>query len=209
VPAQVPVDSGQFEVLTTQPGASIVPVAFDPCRPIHYVVNPRDMPTDGLALIHASVARVQTASGLRFIYDGTTTEGASKDRTPYQPDRYSKDRWAPVLIAWTNEAAFPSLAGYIAGLGEAHAEYTRDGQLVYVTGQVVLDSQQLSVAQAPERGEVRAIVLHELGHLVGLDHTADRQQIMFSESEFNVRDFGNGDLRGLATLGTQACYPDI
>jgi predicted Zn-dependent protease len=56
---------------------------------------------------------------------------------------------------------------------------------------------------------VRAIILHELGHLVGLDHTSDRGQIMFSEAEFNVRDYAPGDLRGLARLGTQACFPGV
>jgi hypothetical protein len=209
VPALLSGDGGQFEVSISQPGDPTVPVAFDPCRPIHYVVNPRDAPMDGLSLVQSAVARVQAATGLRFIYDGATTEDASKNRAPYQPGRYTKTRWAPVLFTWTNETAFPSLAGYVAGVGASHAEYTSGGRLVYVTGQVVLDSQQLSAAQAPDRGQVRATVLHELGHLVGLDHTADRQQLMFSESEFNVRDYGSGDLRGLATLGTQACYPDI
>lgn len=56
---------------------------------------------------------------------------------------------------------------------------------------------------------VRATVLHELGHLVDLDHTPDRAEIMFSESQFDVRDDGPGDLRGLAQLGTQACFPDV
>ena len=56
---------------------------------------------------------------------------------------------------------------------------------------------------------VRAVMLHELGHLVGLDHTSDRHQIMFSESQYNVLDYGGGDLRGLALLGKQACYPNV
>ena len=52
-------------------------------------------------------------------------------------------------------------------------------------------------------------MLHEFGHLVGLDHTADKHEIMFSEADFNVRDYGIGDLRGLALLGTQPCDPGI
>jgi predicted Zn-dependent protease len=52
-------------------------------------------------------------------------------------------------------------------------------------------------------------VLHEFGHLVGLDHTADPSQVMYSEAQFNVQDYGPGDLRGLAQLGRQACVPEL
>jgi hypothetical protein len=206
VPAPVPPGTGRFEVLAHQRDQPATPVAFDPCRPIHYVINLDGSPSDGSALILDAIARVQTATGLRFVSDGTTTEPVSKERRAYQPARYGR-RWAPVLIAWSDENTFPPLAGYIAGVGSAQAEYGTDNRLVYVTGAVVLDRQQLSPASSPDRGVVRATILHELGHLVGLDHTADRSQIMFSESEFNVRDYGDGDLRGLAQLGTQACFP--
>lgn len=210
-PATVPAGNGQYEVLRHQPDDPTVPVAFDPCRPLHYVVNTTGAPADGLALLRAAIARVQSATGLRFVNDGTTNETADKERPSYQPTRYRKDRWAPVLIAWANEKEFAPLAGYIAGVGVADPVYApgEPSRLVYVSGEVVLDSQQLSIAQTPDRGVVRATMLHELGHLVGLDHTSDRRQIMFSESQFNVKDYRVGDLRGLAALGTQACFPSV
>lgn len=207
-PAPVPAGTGQFEVLQHQRGGT-TPVAFDPCRPIHYVVNLQGAPGDGLSLIQAGVAKVSTATGLRFVYDGPSTELPAKERVAYQPNRYSKARWAPVLIAWADEKTYPELAGYIAGVGSAQAVYAPDDRLVYVTGQVVLDDQQLALAQTPGRGQASAIVLHELGHLVGLDHTSDRTQIMYSEAQFNVQTYGDGDLRGLALLGRQACVPDV
>ncbi|MDQ1436324.1 MAG: hypothetical protein QOF59_3140 [Actinomycetota bacterium] len=208
-PAAVPPGPGKFEVAIDQPGDSAVPVAWDPCRPVHYVVNTAGAPPDGATLIQAAVARVQKATGLHFVNDGPTTEKTSKDRKPYQPARYDSTRWAPVLIGWSDETATPSLAGYIAGLGSPQAVYASRDRLVYVTGQVTLDRQQLAPARAPDRGVVKAIILHELGHLVGLNHTADRRQVMYSEAQFNVRDYGPGDLRGLARLGTQACFPGV
>jgi hypothetical protein len=208
IPAPAPSAPGKYEVLLDQWDNPNTPVAFDPCRPIHYVVNLKGAPADGLSLIKSALARVQTATGLHFIADGTTTEGPTKNRKLYQPTRYG-DRWAPVLIAWSQASADGELAGYIAGLGQPLTEYTSSNRLVYVTGQVVFDSQDLSIATVPDRSEVRAVMLHEFGHLVGLDHTADRKEIMFSEAQFNVRDYGPGDLRGLAQLGTQACYPNM
>lgn len=207
-PAAAPKGHGKFEFVRSQPGDPTTPVAFDPCRPVHYVVNLKGAPSDGLSLIKRAVARVQTATGLRFEYDGKTTEAPAKDRPPYQPNRYGK-RWAPVLIAWRSADEYPTLSGYVAGVGGAQAVSINAGQLVNVTGELVLDREQLSEESTSDRGEVRAIILHELGHVVGLDHTSDQSQLMFSEARFNVRDFGDGDLRGLHILGTQQCFPDV
>lgn len=205
-PSPVPPGTGKFEVTLHQRDTPSVPVAFDPCRPVHYVLNPEGAPPDGASLIRDAIARVQTATGLQFVFDGTTTEAPNKERPSYQPERYGR-RWAPVLVAWSDENAFPELAGYVAGIGSADPVYAAGNRLVYVSGEVVLDRQQLSPASTPDRAMVRAIMLHELGHVMGLAHTSDRAQIMFSETQFDVRDYGEGDLRGLALLGTQACFP--
>jgi hypothetical protein len=208
-PAPVPAGPGGFEFLQHQPRDVEVPVAFDPCRPVHYVVNPAGEPADGQQLVADAITTLHQATGLRFVADGSTTEAPSKQRLAYQPDRYDKSRWAPVLISWQDEQSYPSLAGYIAGIAGPRPWSTSSGQLAYVTGQVVLDRVQLDPAQLPDRSMARAIILHELGHLVGLDHTADRTQIMYSEAEFNVADYGAGDRRGLALLGTQPCVPEL
>lgn len=208
-PAPVPEGIGGFEVRLHQEEDPSTPVAFDPCRPVHFVVNPQNAPADAMEMILRAVARVQTATGLEFVYDGETDEKPDKQRAPYQPRRYGEDRWAPVLMAWSDEVEFPVLSGYVLGAAGPHAEYTDDLDLVYVTGSVVFDGRDLAIEAWPDRDVARAAILHELGHLVGLDHTSDRTQLMFSESQFNVLDFGVGDLRGLAELGTQACYPDL
>ena len=200
---------GRYEIMQHQENDATKPVAWDPCRPVHYVVNPNGGPPDGLALVQSAIARAQDASGLQFVYDGPTDEAPTKQRPAYEPARYDKKRWAPVLIAWSDAATYPELAGYIAGLGGAQAEFTPSRRLVYVSGEVVLDGKDLSVATAPDRGEVRAVIMHELGHLIGLDHTDDPTQLMYSESVRGVRDYGPGDRRGLTLLGTQRCAPDI
>ena len=67
---------------------------------------------------------VSAASGLQFVYDGTTAEAPSKTRETYQPDRYGK-QWAPVLIAWSTPEESPDLAGKVAGTGGAPTPISR------------------------------------------------------------------------------------
>jgi Protein of unknown function (DUF2510)/Matrixin len=207
VPAPVPAGNGKFETLRDQPDNQRIPVAFDPCRPVHYVVNPAGAPADGMALLRSAIARVHTATGLQFVDDGLTDEKPSKDRDEYQPQRYP-GRWAPVLIAWSDEKSFPELAGYVDGIGQP-LEWGNGNEFVYVSGQLVLDRRDLSVRALPDRALARATILHELGHVVGLAHTSDRRQLMFSELRTKVTDYAQGDLRGLALLGTQRCFPGV
>jgi predicted Zn-dependent protease len=86
---------------------------------------------------------------------------------------------------------------------------TDDGDLVNVSGYVTLDAPALATAAMPDRKIVQATIQHELGHLVGLDHTDDRRQLMFAEGQATVTDYADGDRRGLALLGTQPCHPEL
>lgn len=188
-------------------------VAYDPCRPVHYVVRPENAPAGGDVLIREAVAATSQASGLQFVYDGTTTEAPADDRQTFQPDRYGK-RWAPVLVAWSTPVETPALAGEVAGLGgSGYAQAA--GQpllpLVLAAGQVSLDAPDLAeiVASRPDgAAEVRAIIMHELGHVLGLDHVNDPTQLMFAEN-MGLMGFAAGDRAGLARLGTGPCVPQL
>jgi len=81
---------------------------------------------------------------------------------------------------------------------------------VYVSGSVQLDGPQLAdVLRHPGgRDEVRAIIQHELAHLLGLDHVDDVTQLMWPEGSAVV-DFAAGDLSGLDRLGRGRCFPEL
>lgn len=209
VPAPVAPVSNSYEFLAYQTDRK-TPVAYDPCRPIHYVIRTQGEPAGGAQIITDAVMRVSRATGLRFVYDGTTSEAPSRVRSPYQPERYG-NRWAPVLISWVTDSETHELAADLLGRGGSFPVGLPYGPNVYVTGQVELDPRRLaSILHWPNGNQVvRAIVLHELGHLMGLNHVADTNQLMYPQSQPEVTDFGAGDLTGLATLGRGTCMPDL
>lgn len=81
-----------------------------------------------------------------------------------------------------------------------------------MTGGVTLKGPSLkTILKDPgglEKAKARAILLHELAHLVGLDHVAYPDQLMNSANTGQVS-FGPGDLAGLAKLGQGTCYPNV
>jgi hypothetical protein len=207
-PPLLPASTGPYTFVATQSNAS-VPVAYDPCRPIHIVINGRTAPRDGETLFREALGRVSQATGLQFVIDGPTAEAPKRDRVPYQPDRYP-DQWAPVLVAWSDPEESNDLGGDIAGKGgSSWLELPRGS--VYVSGVVVLDGPDLAelLSQPGGRDVARAIVQHELGHLVGLDHVQDPTQLMYPETGGDLTDYAAGDRRGLAALGQGACFPEI
>jgi hypothetical protein len=184
------------------------PVAYDPCRPIHFTTSTVGLPPGGDALVREAVATMSQASGLQFVDDGLTDEPPVPERDPYQPDRYG-DRWAPVYIAFATPGQIPRLAGSTVGLGGSTPRAADDGVLVYVTGSVWLDAAAMDdLLVAGRRESARAVVEHEIGHVLGLDHVSDATQLM-SETGGTGAGPSDGDRRGLAVLGRGVCRPDL
>jgi hypothetical protein len=186
------------------------PVAFDPCRPVHFVVRPTNEIPGGREQLTQALAEVSRATGLVFVDDGLTNEAPSDQRAPIQKERYG-DRWAPVLITWSDPDEAPRLEGKVAGYAGPQWIGTpgKRGSDRYVTGIVVLDAPDLAkiMKRKDGRAQVLAIIMHELGHLVGLDHVEDPKQLMNAEN-VGVKRFADGDLRGLHELGLGACFSE-
>ena len=145
----------------------------------------------GAEIVLASLGRVSAASGLDLTLVGETDEVWS-DRP--------RELGAPVLVSWADPVSVPSLEGRSAGLGGATYVEGPDGRLWHASGQVVLDTSDLT------RWEQHAAVLdHELGHVLGLDHVDDDGELMAAVNTTGRVAFGPGDLAGLARLGAIRC----
>jgi hypothetical protein len=207
-PAPAPATGGTHAFVALQDDG-VTPVSYDPCRPIHYVIRPDNAPVGGDAVIQDAVARVSEVTGLVFVLDGPTDEASSDSRPLYQPERYG-DRWAPVLVSWQTEEENADFLTDTVGEAGSAAVTIADEPKVFVSGVVDLDAAAFAGFLAAPDGEAfaRAVVLHELGHLVGLDHVGDPTQLMYPETRDAV-DFASGDLTGLARLGAGECVPQL
>jgi len=189
---------GVFAFTMTQQGSD-EPVGWDPCEPIRFQVNPTNEPAGGRQLIERALARASAATGLTFEDDGST------DKRPFTAQFVPIGTDRPVIIGWATAAEFPDLAGDIAGLGGGAAEEGVLGRRYYVTGGVALDTDVFTAAEVANRQQtLEAIVLHEIAHVVGLNHVNEPTELMAATNSGQI-DFGPGDREGLARLGSLPC----
>jgi hypothetical protein len=178
------------------------PTRWNPCEPIHYVVNADLAPQGSIEDVFEAVRRVTAATGIEFEYEGPTHEEASIYRNMYQPDRYG-GRWAPVLIAWADpddsDIPFERKDRVAAGVAVPDIPSTRLED-VYVSGWVAINADDPNPPGFSFPGQQGPVILHELGHLMGLGHVRARGELMHPAGG-GVVDFGPGDLEGLRQLG--------
>ncbi len=183
---------------------------FDPCRPVHVVVNDAAAPPIGDALVRQALDRLSRASGLAFVLDGTTDERFEPDRELVQ-ERYG-DRWAPVLIDWTDRRTLPAVGSDSVGVAKSFIEARTDSarSLRVVSGEVALNTPLLQRIVTARRGMAlaRAGIMHELAHVVGLGHVDDPAQLMYEAFTGRQLALGAGDRTGLAQLGRGPCFDD-
>jgi len=180
------------------------PVRWNACEAIRYVVNPSASPPGSVDDVHEAVRRVSAATGIAFTYEGLTDEEPSRRRPAYQPARYG-DRWAPVLIAWVDPSSSDisfEQDGHRAAAVASPIVAPGDDQ-IFVSGWIAMSLEDPNPPGFGVPGAQGPVVLHEMGHVLGLGHVDSQGEIM-EPAGGAVTDFGPGDLEGLRQVGRQA-----
>ncbi len=222
MPSQAVADGGYRLIMgTTETGS--YPVRWNPCQEaITYTVNTASARQKGKSAafarakaqseVIAAVGRVSAATGIPFRFAGATTEiprGAPDGWTAAQ------DAGDEIVIAYVAQGRAATRSDLMGtgdwGLGGQAYAY-RDSTVVAGRGFVLLDrdkARRLKPGFGPglRRGN---LVLHELAHVMGLDHISDRAQLMNpTMSSSTPNGFAAGDRAGLTRIGRAAgCVPD-
>lgn len=174
---------------------------WNPCKVISYKVNATGGPERAVAQVKRAIAKVAAATGLRFRYDGATN--AIPWRTDGRKPEYSD---AALTVSWATPKQVADLEGWTAGWGGSWY-----ADLVMYRGGITLDRTGTSnLENGFGRGATwGALLMHELGHVIGLGHVDEAAQVMYpSILSGSVGRFGAGDLAGLRDQGAMnGCTP--
>ena len=180
------------------------PVRWNPCQAIHWKSNVSRGPVGGLDVLKAAVAHIAYVTKTTWVYDGATTTVPTTAYLPKVPSNINR----PVVIGWTDGTASDLLRykpAAVLGMTRTVWFGVDDGM-----GHRVAATRAAVVAldrtdRLPLRGvqSWSATVLHELGHVMGLDHPADTHQLMAATLP-NVSSLQTGDNTGLTRVGRLA-----
>jgi hypothetical protein len=194
--------SHEFSFMSMRGGE---PIRWNPCEPIHYVVNLGTAPAGSLLDVQDAVLQLTRATGIVFVYDGLTDEVPARSRDAFQPERYG-GRWAPVLVGWVDPrtSSFDFDPDGHEAAGVAGPLYPDPGPHdIFVSGVVAINIADPNPPGFTEAGAQGPVVLHELAHVLGLSHFKAQGELM-DPSGGGMTGFGPGDLAGLHELGRSA-----
>lgn len=178
---------------------------WDPCAVLHYVVDPQGAPPEGMRDLQTAIAQVSAATGIRFAFDGYVSERPSLRRAELgrEPPRPGRNPFKSVLIGWYSEGeAPPGTEDDVIGYAQPFYEFNGT-QRAYVSGLIGIRRDAGLRSGFDGNQSVGGVLLHELGHLMGLGHTIDGSQIMYYQAG-RLRGparYQSGDLAGLRELG--------
>lgn len=179
-------------------GVPARPYAWAACSTVTYQVSYANAPANAPAVLAHALRVTSAATGLRFVAASGTAPAGGYPSYP----ALAVSRSLPVVFAWSG-------APTLFGLGNVNAvtEPVVDATTHHYVGAEVLFSTSVNHTFTTDPAFALNLVLHELGHVLGLADIDNPTQIMNTTlvAGTTVSSFGSGDLAGFAALGYHRC----
>lgn len=182
------------------------PVRWNPCSPVYYETDLKAAPAYAATDLQAAVSDMSRATGILFVDSGTTGAFPSNG-----PALIPGGQAGPVVIAWADPSQAAQIGIPVGASGAdalarsvpVAAVDQAAGHGVYVTGTVLISAAADRLPEGFGPGGLGVMLLHQLGHLVGLGNVHAPGEIMNTTVLSSATSsFGAGDLAGLNRLGT-------
>jgi hypothetical protein len=173
---------------------------WNPCKPIEWRFHKGGGFAGSLKVVKRALLEVSRATGLAFTYEGTTSKVPIRDDTSGVAD---------LVIGWTTPQQVGQLSGGTAGYGGARASGPDQQHLEINEAAVALEQTETLAETYADSGRVTwgQVMVHELGHGIGVGHASASNQLMFGTATSANSRLGKGDLRGMELVGlSQGCW---
>ena len=204
-------------------GRSVV-ARWTPCLTIGGVTSPTTISyavnTGGVAsrvtLVQKALAQVTSYSGLRFRYVGTVSyvphyavlHYPSGDRLMFNAAQQRAATHADLVVGWVSASKTNLFRGTEAGVGTVSWTGSYRSQLRIVEAAALIKLGVPLRSGFSGGASVGSLLLHEIGHAVGLNHVGATSQIMYPVlGSYTPAAYQSGDRTGLRVVGRAAgCF---
>lgn len=177
-----------YSIIEYADAANTTPLRWDACQPIPWRWYRGESPDSDLEFLKDGLASVTSQTGARFTYLGTTS---------VRPTEAGAEADTNVIVGF--EGIFEA--------GLAGPQVAR-GSSTYTGGHVAINS-HLSGSTFDGTSFASQVVIHEVGHVLGLEHVRSPLQLMTEglvDEELTTALYQKGDLAGFArTLDFSGC----
>ena len=204
-------------------GRSVV-VRWTPCltlagatapTTISYAINTGGDPSR-VTLVARALAEVSADSGLRFRYVGKVSyvphyavlHYPGGDRLMFNAAQQRTATHADLVIGWVSASQTNMFRGNEAGVGTVSWTGDARSQLRIVEAAALIKLGVPLRSGFTTAASVGSLLLHEIGHAVGLDHVSATSQIMYPTlGNYTAASYQSGDRTGLHLVGRPAgCF---